>query len=188
MGEHAAEPEDTGGGGLKSKRPVMVVVGLLTAFALVAGPLALARKGDPATPGPTVYSATETGSNDRDLKPTGSSIGDEYQLTLSLAEGGGPAGSWDASCTVVRVVREAGNPTPLAVSTHCTGVMRIGADAMTFQGLNNYQRTDDTLAISKYVVTGGSGSFRDAKGELRVTETGQGTSNIAYDKQNGPLI
>ncbi len=186
MAEHAAHPEDTGGGGLKSKRPLMVVVGLVTAFALVAGPLALARKGDPKAPGPTVYSATETASKDRDLKPPGASVGDEYQLTLSLAEGGGPAGSWDASCTYLRVVREANAATPQAVSVQCTGVMRIGADAMTFQGLNNYLPTGQ--AISKFVVTGGSGSFRDAKGELRVTETGQGTSNIAYDKQNGTPV
>jgi hypothetical protein len=44
------------------------------------------------------------------------------------------------------------------------------------------------LAISKFVVTGGSGTFRDAKGELRVTETGQGTSNIAYDKLDGTVV
>ncbi|HVE25063.1 MAG TPA: hypothetical protein VNC22_06665 [Sporichthya sp.] len=180
----AAEPELPRG--LKSKRGLLAGVGVVTAFALVAGPLALARKGDPKTPGPTVYAATETGSRDRDIKPAGASIGDEYQLTLSLAEGGGPAGSWDAACTYVRIVREAGNPTPLAVSVQCTGVMRIGADAMTFQGINSYQPTG--LAISKFVVTGGSGTFRDAKGELRVTETGQGTSNIAYDKLDGTVV
>jgi hypothetical protein len=32
-------------------------------------------------------------------------------------------------------------------------------------------------------VTGGNGTYGDAKGELRVTETGKGTSTIAYDKQ-----
>lgn len=175
--------EDETPRGLKSKRTLLAAVGVLTAFALIAGPLALARKGDPKTPGPTVYSATETGSNDRDLKPAGASVGDEYQLTLSLAEGGGPAGSWDATCTYVRVVREAGKSTPQAVSVQCTGVMRIGADAMTFQGLNNYLPSG--LAISKFVVTGGSGTFRAAMGELRVTETGPGTSTIAYDEQAG---
>jgi hypothetical protein len=178
--------EDEAPRGLKSKRTLLAAVGVVTAFALIAGPLALARKGDPKTPGPTVYAATETGSNDRDLKPAGASVGDEYQLTLSLAEGGGPAGSWDATCTYVRVVREAGKPTPTAVSVQCTGVMRIGGDAMTFQGLNNYLPTG--LAVSRFVVTGGSGEFRDATGELRVTETGKGTSNIAYDQQAGVPI
>jgi hypothetical protein len=178
--------DDQPRGGLKQKRALMATVGVVTAFALVAGPLALARRGDPKTPGPTVYSATESSSKDRDLRPTGASVGDEYQLTLSLAEGGGPAGSWDTSCTYVRVVREKGNATPVAVSVQCTGVMRIGADAMTFQGMNSYLPTGQS--ISKFVVTGGSGTFRDAKGELRVTETGAGTSTIAWDKQDGTPV
>jgi hypothetical protein len=161
------------------KRKLLAGVGVITAFALVAGPLALARKGDPKAPGPRIYEAVESGSRDRDIRPAGASVGDEFLLSQSLAEGGAPRGSADTTCSYVRVVRDDKSPTPLAVSVQCTGVVKIGTDLLTFQGLNSF--APGTAALSKFVVTGGTGAYGNAQGELRVTETGKGTSTIAVD-------
>ncbi len=164
------------------KKPVLVTVGIATAFALVIGPLALARKGDDPTvagPRPRVLDAMEQESRDRDIKPAGASVGDEFLISQALTEGGAARGTADTACSYVRVVREDGNPTPLAVSVQCSGVARIGPDVLTFQGLNSF--TPNSATQSRFVVTGGTGSFRDAVGEVRVTETGKGTSAMAIE-------
>ncbi|GAA0636558.1 hypothetical protein GCM10009547_46060 [Sporichthya brevicatena] len=167
---------------MKLKKPILATIGALTAFAVIAGPLALARKdSDPrvVAPTPRVLTATEQVSKDRDIRPTGSSLGDEFVLSQSLTEGGVAVGTADTSCTFVRVVREDGKATPLAISLQCTGVAEIGPDLLLFQGVNSFSPTSPS--VSRFVVTGGTGKFRDARGEVRVTETGKGTSAIALD-------
>ncbi|MBA3741653.1 hypothetical protein [Sporichthya sp.] len=164
------------------KKQLITIVGVATAAALVIGPLALARKDDATVVGPTprVFDAKEQDSKDRDIRPVGSaSLGDEFFLSQSLSEGGALVGSADTTCTFVRVVREAGAATPLAVSVQCGGVAKIGPDVLTFQGLNSFMPNSPTQ--SRFAVTGGTGAFADAKGEVRVTETGQGTSAIAVE-------
>lgn len=163
------------------KKPLLVAVGVLTAFALIAGPLALARKDDPVIQpkGPRVFDLREQESKDRDIRPAGTSVGDEFLLSQALAEGGALQGTAETTCSFVRVLREPGKATPIAVSVQCTGVARIGQDVLTYQGLNSF--TPDSPSQSRFVVTGGTGPFRDAAGEVRVTETGQGTSALALD-------
>jgi hypothetical protein len=163
------------------KKPILVAVGVTTAFALIAGPLALARKDDPVIQpkGPRVFDLREQESKDRDLRPAGTSVGDEFLLSQSLAEGGAARGTAETTCSFVRVVREAGQATPIAVSLQCTGVARIGSDVLTYQGLNNF--TPNSPSQSRFAVTGGTGEFADAVGEVRVTETGQGSSAMALD-------
>ncbi|HUR75371.1 MAG TPA: hypothetical protein VMZ00_13915 [Sporichthya sp.] len=164
------------------KKPLLAGVGLVTAFALVAGPLALGHKGDDLTiagPKPRVFDASEQESRDRDIRPAGASVGDEFLISQALSEGGAVLGTADTTCSYVRVVREAGNATPLAVSLQCRGVAQIGPDLLTFQGLNSF--TPNAPTPSRFVVTGGTGAFRDAVGEVRVTETGKGTSAMAVE-------
>ncbi len=163
------------------KKPILVAVGVTTAFALIAGPLALARKDDPVIQpkGPRVFDLREQESKDRDLRPAGTSVGDEFLLSQSLSEGGAAQGSAETTCSFVRVVREANRATPIAVSVQCTGVARIGEDVLTYQGLNSF--TPESPRQSRFVVTGGTGAFRDSVGEVRVTETGAGTSALALD-------
>ena len=163
------------------KKPVLVAVGVITAFALIAGPLALARKDDPVIEpkAPRVFDVQEQESKDRDLRPAGTSVGDEFLLSQALAEGGVSLGTADTTCSFVRVVREAEKATPLAVSVQCAGVARIGQDVLTYQGLNSF--TPDSPSQSRFVVTGGSGAFRNAAGEVRFTETGPGTSAMALE-------
>lgn len=168
--------------GLKKQRTLLAFVGLATAFALVVGPLALFKNNDPQEPGPTLFEATENVSKDRDIKPNGSSVGDEFLLSQTLAGSTGAGtttGTADTTCTYVRIVREEGNATPMAVAVQCTGVATFGQDELTYQGLNSF--TPGGASISKFVVTGGTGSYADAKGEVRVTETGAGTSTFAFD-------
>lgn len=163
---------------MKNRR-LLALLGILVAFALVAGPIALARKDDPAGPGPRLLSAVESGSKDRDLRPAGASVGDEFLLTQKLAEDGRELGTSDTTCSLVRVVSIPKSKTPAAVSVQCTGVVAMGADVLTYQGLNSF--APGAAAQSRFVVTGGSGAFADATGELRVTETGKGTSTLALD-------
>lgn len=155
------------------------LVGLLVALTLVVGPLALFRQADVVEAGPRVIATSEEGSQDRDLQPKGASLGDEFLLTQTLTEGGTEIGTGDITCTYVRVVPAPKGKTPLAVSVQCVGIARIGADTLTYQGLNTF--APGGVAVSRFAVTGGTGAFRAATGELRVTETGKGTSTIALD-------
>lgn len=163
------------------RKPIVVTVGVITACAIIAGPLALARKDDPQIEKvvPRVFDAVEQTSRDRDIRPAGTSVGDEFLIAQALSEAGTPRGTADTTCSFVRIVREEGRATPLAVSVHCVGVARIGADVLTFQGLNSF--SPNTPSQSRFAVTGGTGPFAKAKGEVRVTETGQGTSAMAVE-------
>ena len=163
------------------KKPIVVTVGVITACAIIAGPLALARKDDPQIEkaGPRVFDAVEEVSRDRDIKPAGASLGDEFLIAQALSEGGKATGTADTTCSFVRVVREEGKATPIAVSVQCAGVARIGADLLTFQGLNSF--SPNSPSQSRFAVTGGTGVFADAVGEVRVTETGRGTSAMAVE-------
>ncbi len=163
------------------KKPILVAVGVTTAFALIAGPLALARKDDPVIQpkAPRVFDLREQQSEDRDLRPAGTSVGDEFLLSQALSEAGTARGTAETICSFVRVVREPNRATPLAVVLQCTGVARIGEDVLTYQGVNSF--TPDSPSQSRFAVTGGTGAFRDAVGEVRVTETGAGTSAMALD-------
>lgn len=164
------------------KKPLIVTVGVATAAALVIGPLALARQGDDPTisgPAPRVFAATEEVSRDRDIRPAGPSVGDEFLISQSLSEAGTARGTADTICSFVRVVREEGRATPLAISVQCSGVAKIGPDVLTFHGLNSF--TPNTPTQSRFAVTGGTGAFSDARGEVRVTETGAGTSAMAVE-------
>lgn len=165
------------------KKQIITAVGVATAAALVIGPLALSQTDDnPTVAGPTprVFDAKEQDSKDRDIRPVGSaSLGDEFFLSQSLSEGGAVVGNAVTNCTFVRVVRDGTAATPLAVSVQCGGVARIGPDVLTFQGLNSF--TPNSPTQSRFVVTGGTGAFADAKGEVRVTETGKGTSAMAVE-------
>lgn len=166
-------------------RKLLAGFAILVAFALVAGPIALARRDGPVGavgPSARLVSAVESGSRDRDLRPAGASIGDEFLLTQKLSEDGRELGTNDTTCSLVRVVAATKGKAPLAVSVQCTGVAVLGPDVLTYQGLNSFAPGD--AAQSRFVVTGGSGAFADATGELRVTETGKGTSTLALDLVN----
>lgn len=162
-----------------NNRRLLAVLGILVAFALVAGPIALARKDDPAGPAPRLFAAVESGADDRDLRPAGASIGDEFLLRQKLSADGREVGTADTTCSLVRVVTVPKSTTPAAISIQCTGVATMGADVLTYQGLNSF--IPGAAAQSRFAVTGGSGAFTDAVGELRVTETGKGTSTLALD-------
>jgi hypothetical protein len=132
-----------------------------------------------------VYDATPNVDQSQDIKPTGASVGDGFQLSQALTKGGTPAGTADTNCDYVRVLRDPGNPTPTVVSVQCTGVVSLGKDELTYQGLNSFL-PNGGVSISKFVVTGGTGAFANARGEVRVTETGQGTSTFALDLTDTP--
>lgn len=160
-------------------RKLLALLGILVAFALVAGPIALARRDEPTVPPPRLILAVESGSKDRDLRPAGASLGDEFLLRQKLTEDGRAVGASDTTCSLVRVVTLPKSKSPAAVSVQCTGVATMGRDVLTYQGLNTFVPGD--AAQSRFVITGGSGAFTDAAGELRVTETGKGTSTLALD-------
>lgn len=163
------------------KKPLIVAVGVATACALIVGPLALSQQDDVTVvgPAPRVFDAKEQQSKDRDLKPAGTSVGDEFMISQALSEGGVARGTADTTCSFVRIVRQDGQATPLAVSVQCIGVAKIGADVLTFQGLNSF--TPNSPSQSRFVITGGTGAFADAAGEVRVTETGTGRSAMAVE-------
>lgn len=161
------------------KGPLAATVGILVASALVVGPIALARRTSEPEPEPAgrILTAVETASRERDVRPAAASIGDEFLLRQQLSEDGVELGGNESTCTYVRRTVLPDPPPPrAAISVQCTGTAQIGPDILTYQGLNTF--APGSSARSRFVVTGGTGAFAGATGELEITETGPGASTL----------
>ena len=102
---------------------------------------------------------TEVDSASLDLGAPGEGIGDQFVATGDLTRHGNPAGGAHLSCTLTR---RAGT----ASTFQCSGVLALPAGQITAQGV----WVDDQPAGFSLAVTGGTGAYRTAHGQLRTVE------------------
>ncbi|MGQ0625198.1 MAG: hypothetical protein ACT4PP_11195 [Sporichthyaceae bacterium] len=124
--------------------------------------------------------ATDESAREIDRGPAGASVGDEFVLAQRLAVPDDPAqvGVIEVVCRYVRV-RAAGKgaaPSPAALSVQCSGVAEVGRDAVSFQGLNTF--TPGAATQSQFVITGGTGAYAAAVGEITATDVRPGTTTL----------
>ncbi|MGQ0632195.1 MAG: hypothetical protein ACT4P1_14330 [Sporichthyaceae bacterium] len=127
--------------------------------------------------------ATDESAREIDRGPAGASVGDEFVLAqrLALPAEPGQVGVIEVSCRYLRV-RKAGKgttPTPPSVSVQCNGVADVGPDAVSFHGLNTF--TPGAATQSRFVVTGGTGAYAAAVGEITATDVSLGTAMLVLD-------
>lgn len=116
---------------------------------------ATAASGDGGQQGTFRVTATVTESSYVDLGATGPSLGDEIVFTGPLSQGGQQTGHQGAVCTTVSLERQEAQ----CVATYSFRGGQITAQALVV--LNSPDAYD-------VAITGGTGRYRDAKGEVHV--------------------
>ncbi|MFP3712156.1 allene oxide cyclase barrel-like domain-containing protein [Puerhibacterium sp. TATVAM-FAB25] len=91
-----------------------------------------------------------------DLGAKGPSLGDQIVFTNELTRGGREVGHEGAVCTAVSLERQ---------EAQCVATFELRGGQITVQGLVTLGSME-TYALA---ITGGSGAYQDAAGELRVT-------------------
>ena len=90
------------------------------------------------------------------------SLGDSYVFSENLFKGSKQIGDAGGECITVRIDGEAG-------VAKCSETFRLPEGQITAEGLVDFGATEFTWAI-----TGGSGAYRSARGEVNVVETNNG--------------
>jgi hypothetical protein len=101
------------------------------------------------------FLGTVTELNLVDVQPQGASLGDEIVFSEKLTQGGHEIGHEGAVCTTVSLQRQ---------EAQCTGTFRFPDGEITVQGLINLGNPTPYAAP----ITGGSGKYQGAEGELHV--------------------
>lgn len=101
-----------------------------------------------------------------DLGEPGLSVGDSIVISDDLFQDGEKVGVHGGTCTVVRVG---------AVLLHCVVTFMLPDGHITAQGL-----VTPELAEEQVAVTGGTGTYTTAQGELTVLEEGEGQSRYTF--------
>ncbi|RKT88871.1 hypothetical protein SAMN05421805_107166 [Saccharopolyspora antimicrobica] len=92
-----------------------------------------------------------------DVGDPGVSLGDEYVFSDQLRQAGRPVGDDGGSCQVTHV-------DGARITTNCTLTLRLPDGQLTAQALG--VRGEDALMA----ITGGTGAYRTARGELHATD------------------
>ena len=101
-----------------------------------------------------------------DLGNPGLSVGDIIVISDDLFQDGEKVGVHGGTCTVVRIE---------ALLLHCVVTFTLPDGHITAQGL-----VTPDLAEEQVAVTGGTGAYTTAQGELTVLEEGEGQSRYTF--------
>jgi hypothetical protein len=142
---------------------------LIFLTALLAATLSFASFASARTDNVTVLHLTsqEVESHFVDVAPTGGppSLGDSFVFSENLFRDGRRVGFDGGVCTFVRVEHAPG-------AVQCVVTARIGGDQLTVQGLA-FEQPSNVFAI-----TGGTGRWRNAGGQVVVREVSETESRI----------
>ena len=110
-----------------------------------------------------------------DLGDSGFSIGDQFAFTNDLLSGGNKVGEDGGLCVVTRL-------TAAGASTFkCVGSNYLPGGQITVQGLVTYGPTEEVKEDPYlFAITGGTGRYRTARGEVRIEELGNGRLRITF--------
>lgn len=146
----------------------VVRVGLVTAATtglLVGGLAGTAAAADIHM----VLKAVQTQLKETDVGPAGPSVGDRQVFSENLFKAGTKVGTDGVECVITHVTKNK-NGKITAVDSQCVGTLRLGRDQISVQGLLVFN-----LAKPKpfyLVVTGGTGAYKGASGEMLVEQDG----------------
>jgi len=109
-----------------------------------------------------------------DVAPTGEfGLGDSFVFTEDLFEGSKKVGEDGGECTVVRFIEETQSAT-----VQCVVTVSLPKGQLTVQGFITFVGEDDA-PVSVLPVTGGSGAYKTARGEVKV-EPGENEDRLTF--------
>lgn len=146
---------------MKSRRLGAATAALAVALAVPTGVAAAKDRGHHNGHGNTLrLTATQTADEFLDFGAPGPSTGDQIVFADTLKRDGRNAGEDGGSCTVTTVDGYD------SLTANCVATLRLHRGQITVQGLVTFNDEGDrpfTVAI-----TGGTGAYRGASGEMRV--------------------
>jgi allene oxide cyclase len=162
---------------MKALRRALTVTVTIAAGAIAVGLVLPAS----ATSAPDRGYTLEFGVNFRpfqdnyvDIGETGFTVGDLLVFQDDLLDGAGnAAGIQGGTCTITAFL-------PGGLQTHCVGTASLSDGQISFQGL----ATD--APVKPLAVTGGTGKYDAATGEVTLTEHGDGTGTLSFRLTRGP--
>jgi hypothetical protein len=161
-----------------TKLRLVVVTGVVLALGVVSFASAADNKDGrkKVTINLTTRSVQEA---DLDLGATGFTVGDRFVFSDDVFRNGRNAGLLGGECTAVRIL-----PQPLpagqeaqSVVNNCVVTLDLGKGQVTGQALLTFSQETEGKPF-RFAVTGGTGPYRTAHGEARVTETSETEGRI----------
>jgi allene oxide cyclase-like protein len=109
-----------------------------------------------------------------DVAPTGEfGIGDGFVFAEDLFDGSKKVGEDGGQCTVVRFIEET-----QPVTLQCLVTVSLPKGHLTVQGFITFVGEDDD-SVSVLAVTGGTGAYMTARGEVKV-EPGENENHLTF--------
>ena len=145
----------------------LLLAAALVAAALIASPSQASHKHDVLT-----LTGKTLANEQIDVGKPGPSLGDMNVITEDVYRKGKRVGTSDIACTVVRIQMP-----KFAAQCHATTTLPGGQ--ITTQGIV----TSDQIEQAPFVqaVTGGTGAYEGATGELTVDEAGDGPATLTFE-------
>jgi hypothetical protein len=146
---------------------LLLLAAAVVAAALIASPTQASHKYDVLT-----LTGKTLANEQIDVGKPGPSLGDMNVITEDVYRKGKRVGTSDIACTVVRIQRP-----KLAAQCHNTTTLPGGQ--ITAQGIV----TSDQIEQAPFVqaITGGTGAYEGAEGELTVDEAGDGPATLTFE-------
>ena len=109
-----------------------------------------------------------------DLGKPGQSLGDQQIITMDVFAGPKRVGESHVVCTTVRV-----DPQTHAFTGQCENVTSLPTGQITASGLVTSAQEETTPFVQ--AITGGTGLYKQAHGQLTVSEAGPQPATLAFD-------
>jgi hypothetical protein len=160
---------------------VAVIAGSTAAVVSISWAVAAQAQPDRPTPTPAEHRfvlVDHTGPTHlQDSAPNGPSVGDRYTFSEWITQNGRRVGTGGGTCTLVAV-------TDTATTQQCVITAALARGQLDVAGLATYSSTAAPHPV-RYAITGGTGDYRTARGEVTVTPIVEGSDRIDVDVITG---
>ncbi len=119
-----------------------------------------------------VFVDHQTQSKYVDTAPKGKpNLGDSFVFTENTTQSGKRVGFAGGQCTIVRMTKS-------SATTQCAVSVSLPKGQLTIQGLQTFPLSNRPSPPSMFAITGGTGAYRTAGGQIKVTDVSANSSRI----------
>jgi hypothetical protein len=150
-----------------------IIAAAAAALTLISLSPASAHRHEPGGHGFTITTKT-LGESRFDVGDTGLSVGDSNVITEDAYRDGKKVGTSDLTCTMVRV-----DAVKHSFAVECLNTTVLPEGQISAQGVVTSAEIEKVPF--KQAITGGTGAYKNARGELTVDEAGDGPAHLTFD-------